>query len=301
MAKNKKDQPLASDEREAEIDGSASEEAEVISSETGDQLNDEEQLEAERIEKVVDTDEVVAAEDAAVTTDNATAEDANQEPRSKKAEALEEKGKEEGPRRVRGTKYQKAMLMVDRNKKYSLSDAIDLAKKSSFSRFDGSIEIHINLKLNQKGASESVRGLVQLPEGAVKTPKVAVLTEDLIEKIAKDKKTEFDILIAPKNLMPKIAKIAKVLGPQGKMPSPKAGTVVDNPEEVVEKIKSGRVEFRADKQNIIHIALGKVSWSEEKILENAKAIIGALPKAKIMGISISATMGPGVKVDLGSI
>lgn len=301
MTKNKNKRPLVEDERNTQIEASASEEADVESKKVGGQSNDEEQLEAEKVEEILDTDEQISAEEAAVTTDNATAHEANDDSKLKKAKALDREGKEAGQSRIRGKKYKKATQAIDKKRKYGLDEAIEIAKNRSYSRFDGSIEIHIRLKQNSKGASEAIRGLIQLPQGAIKTPNVGVVTEDLIEKIAKDKKTEFDILISPKTLMPKIAKIAKILGPQGKMPSPKAGTVVDNPQEVVDKIKLGRVEYRADKQNIIHLAIGKVSWPNDKILENTRALIGVLPKAKIISIYFSATMGPGIGVDLGSI
>lgn len=302
----KDEQPLVEEEREAMLEGSASEEAQALEEQTGSQLQDENQIEAEIIDDILDTDEEIAAEDAAVNTDNDTAMAINAEELdldsedSKKAEAPEEKSRGVEPKKVRSAKYLDVAQKVVNKKKYSLEEAIDLAKEVSFTKFDGSIELHIRLKQGQKGATEAVRGLIQLPAGAVKTPNVAILDEDLIAKIAKDKTTEFDILIAPKNLMPKIAQIAKVLGPQGKMPSPKAGTVVDNPNEVVEAIKGGRVEYRADKQGIIHMAVGKVSWDSAKILENAKSVIGVLPKAKIVSISFAPTMGPGVNVDLAS-
>lgn len=304
----KDERPLVDDEREAQIEGSASEEAETLEEQTGSQLQDENQIDAEVIDDILDTDETIAAEDAAVNTDNETARAINSagadidesEEDSKKAEAPEENSRGAEPKKVRSKKYLAVLDKVVKNKKYSLEEAVQLAKETSFTSFDGSIELHIRLKQGQKGATEAVRGLIQLPAGAVKTPNVAILDEDLIAKIAKDKTTEFDILIAPKNLMPKIAQIAKVLGPQGKMPSPKAGTVVDNPNEVVDAIKGGRVEYRADKQGIIHMAVGKVSWDSEKILENAKSVIGVLPKAKIVSISFAPTMGPGVGVDLTS-
>ncbi len=307
---SKKDErPLVDDECEAQIEGSASEEAEALEEQTGSQLQDENQIDAEVIDDILDTDEEIAAEDAAVNTDNSTAMEINDadlgEDDSKKAEAPEEKSEGAEPKKVRqkvrSAKYLAAAGKVNPNKKYSLEEAVELAKEVSFTKFDGSIELHIRLKQGQKGATEAVRGLIQLPAGAVKTPNVAVLDEDLITKIAKDKTTEFDILIAPKTLMPKIAQIAKVLGPQGKMPSPKAGTVVDNPTEVIDAIKGGRVEYRADKQGIVHMAIGKVSWDGAKIVENAKAVIGALPKVKIMSISIAPTMGAGVSVDLTSL
>lgn len=202
----------------------------------------------------------------------------------------------EGKAKQRSEKYKKVKDLVDRNKLYSLDDALELVKKTSYSKFDGSVEIHIKLDKVKKG--ETIRGLIQLPHKAGKTLKVGIIDETLIAKILENKKTEFDILIASPEMMPKIGRLAKILGPQGKMPNPKSETVTKEPEKAMKEIQEGRVEFKADDQGIIHMAVGKVSWDINKLTENFKAIMLAVGNRKAQSIVLSATMGPGVKVGL---
>lgn len=182
-----------------------------------------------------------------------------------------------------------------------MDEAIKLAKESSYAKFDASVEIHVRLSPKKGEKTDSIRGLIQLPHGSPKQTNVKVLTEDLIEEISRTKKVDADILIASPALMPKVAKIAKILGPIGKMPSPKAGTVSDKPEDVVKSIEAGRVEYRADNQAIVHLAIGKASWEDAKLKDNCLAVIGALPKTQLLSVNISATMGPGIKVDSNSL
>jgi large subunit ribosomal protein L1 len=199
-----------------------------------------------------------------------------------------------GKAKVRSEKYKKAFELVDRKKLYSLGDALDLLKKTSYSKFDGSAEVHFRLESGKKG--DMIRGLMQLPHGTGKNIKVVVIDEKLIDQIIKDKGTKYDILIATPDMMPKIARIAKILGPLGKMPNPKSGTVTSNPNQAMEEIKSGKTEYKADKQNIVHLVIGKVSWDKNKLEENFKAAINALSGKKLQSVIISATMGPGIKI-----
>lgn len=196
----------------------------------------------------------------------------------------------------RSQKYKKALELVDRNKLYSLNEALDLVRKTSYSKFEGSVEIHLRLEKAKK--RESIRGLIQLPHKVGKEAKAAVLDEDLIKKIVKDKRTDYDILLATPEIMPKIAKIAKILGPQGKMPTPKSGTVTNDPKKSLEEIKSGRIEYKADQGGNIHLSIGKVSWDKSKLKDNFQIIINALASQKLQSIVVSATMGPGIKIAL---
>lgn len=289
MAKIKEDrQPLAKAEKESEIAAEANLEAQAA--EDFGQLVDEEQLEAGAIEKGAKTESEISAEEVAVHTDNQTAQEVNTIKISNPATKITKITH-------RSRKYLKARGKVDSSKLYNLKQALSLARETSYSKFDGSLELHVRLIVKAKGGSESIRGLIQLPHGTGKIVKAAILDDDLIEKIVKDKQTEYDILIAPKTLAPKLAKIAKILGPQGKMPSPKAGTITDNPEETLASIKGGRIEYKADTFGIVHQLIGKVSWDDQNILENIEALLAILPKTRISSIAIASTMGPAVKID----
>ena len=140
--------------------------------------------------------------------------------------------------------------------------------------------------------------MIKLPHGTGKIIKAAVIDEKLAEKILKDKRTDFDILLATPQMMPKIGRIAKILGPQGKMPNPKSGTVTADPEKSLEEIKKGRTEFKADKQNIIHLVIGKTSWDSKKLMENYQVLMNSLTGKKLQSVTICATMGPGIKIAL---
>lgn len=215
----------------------------------------------------------------------------------KSSKSKKEKPKKSKPKKqkARSKKYQEKTNLVDKNKQYSIGEAIDLVKKTSYTSFDSTVEIHIKLVAQKKG-EDGLRGLVQLPHSTGKEPKVGILDESLIEKIQKDKKTEFDILLGSPDMMPKIAKVAKILGPQGKMPSPKSGTITADPKKIMAEIKSGRIEYKTDKQGIIHQVIGKVSYDNSKLKENFESLVSALPVGKLKSITICATMGPGIKV-----
>lgn len=205
--------------------------------------------------------------------------------------------KSKGPK-VRSKKYKEKLALVDRTKQYSQEEAIELVKKTSFTKFDGTIELSIKLlpPKNKKVKLDAIRGIIQLPHPTGKVPKVAIIDEAMAEKIIKNKKTEFDILLATPEMMPKIAKCAKILGPQGKMPNPKTGTVTTDPEKTIQEIKSGRVEYKSDDTGNVHIAIGKISFDSKKLLDNLNALINVIGITKIQNITLCATMGPGVKV-----
>ncbi len=193
-----------------------------------------------------------------------------------------------------GKKYREIAKQIE-NKEYNVNDAIDLALKTNPAKFDATVEVHV--KINPK--EKNIRGMIVLAGGVVKEKKILEVTEknidEALEKI-KAGKIDFDIMIAELKLMPKLASLAKILGPKGLMPSPKAGTAVENVAKAAEELKSGKVEYRADKTNIVHLAIGKVSFGNERIYQNYEAIINALPYKKIDSIYLTTTMGPSIKI-----
>lgn len=283
------------DEKESVVESEAVTEA--LTANTGDQLIDESQLDSRASEEETDTTQVAPAELAAIHTDTITAKEASEGKTTKKAKTSVTPAKE----RVRSARYLKAFGSVDTGKTYDLKQALELAQQTSYSTFPGSVELHARLMAKKGKAIEAVRGLLQLPHGTGKTVNAVILTEEIIAQIATAKSTTYDVLIAPKALMPKVATIAKILGPLGKMPSPKAGTVADKPEETLAAIQSGRTEYRSDNSGNIHLTIGKANWEVEKLLENADVAAHALPRNQLQSLTISTTMGPGIRVDLSSL
>jgi large subunit ribosomal protein L1 len=209
---------------------------------------------------------------------------------------------------------------------YGLSEAVKLVKANATAKFDETIEISMNLGIDPRHADQAVRGVVQMPNGTGKTVRIAVFAkgdkadealaagadivgaEDLAEKIQAGE-IDFDRCIATPDMMMLVGRLGKVLGPRGLMPNPKLGTVTPNVGEAVKAAKGGAVEFRAEKAGIIHAGIGKASFTEQALVENAQAFIGSISRAKPTGakgtyiqkVSLSSTMGPGVKVDLGTL
>jgi large subunit ribosomal protein L1 len=219
-----------------------------------------------------------------------------------------------------GKKFRKAAELIEKDKVYSLAEALSLATKTSTTKFDATVELHVNLGVDPRQADQNVRGTVTLPEGTGKTIRVAVVSEaddekkasaagaDLVgaDKIlaALDKEQiEFDVLVATPTMMPKLAKYARLLGPKGLMPNPKSGTVTTDIAKAVKESKAGRVEYRVDSTGIIHLGVGKVSFGGEKLLNNAQVLVAAIKAAKpaamkgtyIKSSHISTTMGPSIK------
>ena len=228
-----------------------------------------------------------------------------------------------------GKKFKKVIANVDRKQAYALDAAIKLVKKNSLEakrKFDETIEIAMNLGVDTKQSDQAVRGMVQLPHGTGKTVRVAVFAkadkadaakaagadfigaDDLAEKILGGF-SDFDRVIATPDMMGVVGKLGKVLGPRGLMPNPKLGTVTPNVADAVKAAKAGSIEYRAEKGGIVHAGIGKISFSEQALLENARAFVAAISKARPSGVkgtyinrvSLSSTMGPGVKVDLTTI
>ncbi|MEA2086317.1 MAG: 50S ribosomal protein L1 [Chloroflexota bacterium] len=226
---------------------------------------------------------------------------------------------------TRGKKYQEAVKQLDRTQAYHPKEAIELAKKMAYSRFDETVELHLRMGLDPRNASQQVRGVTLLPHGLGKQVRVLVFaqgeaeriagqagadfvgSDDLVKKI-EDGWLEFDTAIAIPDMMSKVSKLGKILGRKGLMPNPKSGTVVaatDLP-RVISDARKGRVEFRLDRTAIIHVPIGKVSFDDDKLMENLTAIVEAVLKAKPSGArgqyvktaSLTTSMGPGIKLDL---
>ncbi len=215
---------------------------------------------------------------------------------------------------------------VEKNKLYSLEEAIKLVKETSNSKFDSTLEVAMNLNLDVKKADQQLRGAVVLPNGTGKSKKILVLAKgdkakeavsagaeyvgdtDMIDKIAKENWFDFDVIIATPDMMPALGKIGKVLGPKGLMPNPKTGTVTTDVKKAVEETKKGKVEYRTDTFGNVHAIFGKASFDDAKLAENLRSFIEVILKAKpqtvkgnyVKNISISSTMGPGIKIDVNS-
>ncbi|MCH5254955.1 MAG: 50S ribosomal protein L1 [Lachnospiraceae bacterium] len=221
-----------------------------------------------------------------------------------------------------GKKYQEAAKLVDRSVQYEPAEAVALVKKTSCAKFDETVEVHIRTGCDGRHAEQQIRGAVVLPNGTGKAVKVLVFAkgdkvseaeaagadyvggDELIPKIQNDGWLDFDVVVATPDMMGVVGRLGKVLGPKGLMPNPKAGTVTMDVTKAVNDIKAGKIEYRLDKANIIHVPVGKVSFEEAKLQENFDALMEAIVKAKpsavkgqyLKSITLSTTMGPGVKV-----
>jgi large subunit ribosomal protein L1 len=246
-------------------------------------------------------------------------------PQSEEAEANAKKGPKPVTRprlERRGKNYRKVAELVEKNKVYALADALELATKTNPVKFDASVEVHVRLGVDPRQADQNVRSTVSLPNGSGKTIRVAVFApeaehdaakkagadivgdEAFIKQLEKEE-LNFDTLIATPQYMPKLGKFARLLGPRGLMPNPKAGTVATDVAKAVTEAKAGKVEYRVDKQGIVHLSIGKVSFGADKLAENAKAFFDSLQSQKpsslkggyVKSTSLSTTMGPSIKVE----
>ena len=223
----------------------------------------------------------------------------------------------------KGKRYAELAKLVDRSVLYDPSEAAKLVCETGKAKFDETVELHVRLGVDSRHADQQVRGAVVLPHGTGRTKRVLVLAkgpkadeakeagadfvgdDDMIAKIEKENWFDFDVIVATPDMMGKLGKLGKVLGPKGLMPNPKAGTVTMDVVKAVNEVKAGKIEYRLDKSNIIHCPVGKVSFGPEKIEENIKALMEAIIKAKpaaakgqyIKNCSIATTMGPGIKVN----
>ena len=223
----------------------------------------------------------------------------------------------------RGKKYKEAIKLVDSQKLYDVKECIDLVQKTSITKFDSTVEAHIRLGVDSRHADQQVRGTVVLPHGTGKTVRVLVFAkgdkaveaekagadhvgaEELIAKIQGENWFDFDVCIATPDMMGNIGRIARLLGPKGLMPNPKAGTITQDITKAIEDVKAGKIEYRLDRTNIIHVPIGKVSFGTEKLSDNFSTLISAIIKAKpaaakgtyLKSIALASTMGPGIKVN----
>ena len=225
----------------------------------------------------------------------------------------------------KGKKYQDSVKLIEKGKLYDSAEALDLVCKTSKAKFDETVEIHVKLGVDSRHADQQVRGAVVLPNGTGKNIKVLVFAkegkaeeaagadyvgaEDLVHKIQSENWFDFDVVVATPDMMGVVGRIGKTLGPKGLMPSPKAGTVTPDVTRAVSEIKSGKIEYRLDKTNIIHCPLGKASFGKDKLAENFNALMGAIVKAKpaaakgqyLRSVTVASTMGPGIRISASKL
>ncbi len=228
---------------------------------------------------------------------------------------------------IRGKKYAAAAALVDKAKAYEIDEAMELTCKTATAKFDETVEVHVRLGVDSRHADQQVRGAIVLPHGTGKTTRTLVFAkgdrakeaeeagsdfvgaEELVTKIQQENWFDFDVIIATPDMMGVIGRLGKVLGPKGLMPNPKAGTVTMDVAKAVKEAKAGKIEYRLDKQNIIHCPIGKASFGAEKLADNFNTLMGAIIKAKpaaakgqyIKNCSVATTMGPGVKVSTAKL
>lgn len=241
----------------------------------------------EKQEKV--EEEIISTEEDVIAGEEGTKETKTPPKKSKKPKT---KLKKPNPR---SKKYLETVGKFERNKKYTLGSAIKLVKELSYSKFDGTVDMAVRIEKNKKG-DDSIRGTIKLPHGSGKKLKVEIASDEIIEKIKKGW-TDFDTLVATPEMMPSLAQVAKILGPKGKMPNPKDGTVVDDPKSALEDLSGNVIGYRADIGRNIHIPVGKVSWDETKIIDNIRVVLKALAHLKKESVTLSPTMGPGIKIE----
>ncbi|MEI8200696.1 MAG: 50S ribosomal protein L1 [Eubacteriales bacterium] len=227
----------------------------------------------------------------------------------------------------RGKRYQELSKLIDRSVSYDPADAIRLVQETGKAKFDEMVELHVRLGVDSRHADQQVRGAVVLPHGTGRTKRVLVFAkgpkaaeaiaagaefvgaEDLVEKITKENWFDFDVVVATPDMMGVVGRLGKILGPKGLMPNPKSGTVSMDVTKAINDIKAGKIEYRLDKTNIIHCPIGKVSFGQQKLEENFKMIMDAIIKSKpsaskgqyLKNVSLSATMGPGIRLNAAKL
>jgi ribosomal protein L1 len=277
------------------------------------------------IEEKISSKDTAKAGKRSAKAQREDAEKAAKGARSNTATTEKEAKAEKKPTRPRheraGKKYRQSFELVDKNRAYSLTDAVDLVIKTASTKFDSTVEMHVNLGVDPKQADQNIRENLVLPAGTGKAVRIAVMaeddqattaagaditkSEDLLAQLDKEE-INFDILIATPGSMAKLGKYARLLGPRGLMPNPKSGTVTSDVAKAVKEAKAGKVEYRVDESGIVHLGIGKVSFGQAKISQNAEAAISSIKGAKpaslkgiyIKSVYLTTTMGPSVKVDI---
>lgn len=269
-------------------------------------------VKTEKVEKI--QEEPVESESSNIeATDSVTIEaEPKKKAPSKKAKAKKAK--------VRGKKYQQSVTLVEKDRNYPLTEALEVLKKASYSKFDSTIEAHFNLGVDPAKSDQKVRGIASLPHGGAKKLRLLVFgltkkaegveigDEETLSELESGKINADKIIVTP-DWMPKLAKLAKVLGPKGLMPNPKSGTVTENPEKAISELQAGAVEFKSENQPVVHVSFGKISWEEKKLEENFRTLYNAIMAAKpdsvkknyLKSVYLTATMSPSVKLDLSTI
>lgn len=226
-----------------------------------------------------------------------------------------------------GKRYQENAKLVDRTKLYDTDEAFTVLRSTAKVKFDESVELHIKLGVDGRHADQQVRGAIVLPHGTGKTKRVLVIAkgdkaleaekagaefvgaEDMVQKIQTENWFDYDVIVATPDMMGLVGRLGRVLGPKGLMPNPKSGTVTFDIERAIREIKAGKVEFRLDKTNIVHVALGKMSFEDEKLVENFRALMDAVIKAKpssakgtyLRSVTLTSTMGPGIRLNAAKL
>lgn len=226
-----------------------------------------------------------------------------------------------------GKRYQEIAKLVDRTKLYDADEAFTLLRSTAKAKFDESVELHIKLGVDGRHADQQVRGAIVLPHGTGKTKRVLVIAkgdkaaeaekagaefvgaEDMVQKIQTENWFDFDVIVATPDMMGLVGRLGRVLGPKGLMPNPKSGTVTFDIERAINEIKAGKVEFRLDKTNIVHVAIGKMSFEDSKLVDNFKALMDAVIKAKpsaakgtyLRSVTLTSTMGPGIRLNAAKL
>jgi ribosomal protein L1 len=261
----------------------------------------EEERKRKKAEKKAQKQAEVSVEEVEMPSDTAEIKEEKEEVKTETIDdSVEEEPKKE-QKKEKKEKFQKAphsesyntlATKIDPSKVYSLNEGLELLKSLQRGKFDETVELHINT------ASTGITGSITLPHGTGKKTRVAIATENLIAEVEKGK-IDFDILVADPAMMPKLAKVAKVLGPRGLMPNPKAGTITSKPDEVVKKYEGGQLNFKTEAKNpIMHLTVGKMSFGTEKLAENIDAMISAIKRPNIIDITLKSTMSPGVKIQV---
>lgn len=261
-------------------------------------IGDEGQEAKEKAEKDLKREQKKAREEADSTTSEKTETETSEEAQKENTEAPKQEAKKEKKAKFlkksqkRSNKYNSAVMTIDKAKYYSLPEALELLRSVKLAKFDETVELHINT------TETGISGQVKLPHGNGKELRIAIADDATLAEVEKGK-INFDILIATPASMPKLAKVARVLGPRGLMPNPKNGTISDKPEEAMKKFQGGQINFKTEAKNpIIHLSVGKTSFDDVKLSDNIKTVITAIKKDRIKKVTLKSTMSPGIKLNV---